>query len=243
MTTGCSVIRKGKSKNRGLSDEILKENNVAENIKNRNITKNSFFVQKADIDISAPSGKEKVIANIRYEYPDKYLISIKSRTGIEAARIFSSHDTILVNDRINRKLYYGSNLDLKNRYGITNSVLPLILGDFLIDSLSDFNKLKCLNGKLNSDYIVDGIVIKYIVDCNKYKTILIDTKNSVDGRMIELSFHEFRKTRDVVFAGRIEFKDLHSMTTISIRIKKIEYPWAGNIKFIPGNKYELMRLL
>ena len=243
LSTGCAVIRKVKDKNKELSDEKIYERSVIESVKKQNITRSSFFIEKAEITISAPSLNEKVIGSIKYEYPDKYLISIKSKTGIEAVRIFSSKDTILINDRINRKLYHGSNLELKNRYGITNSVLPLILGDFLTVSLSDYGKIICLNGKFSSDCLIDGIKIKYIVDCQKNKTILIDSENSFDERKIELSFSEIRRTGEVIYPGRIEYRDLQSMTTINIRIKKLELPWTGSIKFIPGNRYELMRIL
>ena len=40
------------------------------------------------------------MATIKYELPDKYLISIRSKAGIEAARIFITKDTVLINDRI-----------------------------------------------------------------------------------------------------------------------------------------------
>ena len=243
MFTGCAVIKTIKGQNNELSNEIITERNIVETVKNQNITRKSFFIQKAEIAISTSSLNEKVNGSIKYEYPNRYLISIKSKTGIEAARIFSSNDTILINDRINRKLYYGSNRDLKNKYGITNSVLPMILGDFLTDSLSDNERIICLNGKFNSNCMLDGIRVRYIVDCKKNKTIFIDSENSFDGRKIELSFNEFRETGKVIFPGRIEFKNLQNMTIINIRIRKIELPWTGNIKFIPGNKYELMRIL
>ena len=68
---------------------------------------------------------------LKFEYPDKYLISIKSRTGIEGARIYISEDTILFNDRINKKMYYGSSLYLKRKYGLTTNFLPLIFGDIV----------------------------------------------------------------------------------------------------------------
>ena len=40
-----------------------------------------FFIQKAEIEVINQDGKEKYLSTIKYEKPDKYLISIKSRTG------------------------------------------------------------------------------------------------------------------------------------------------------------------
>ena len=87
--------------------------NVFESTKNQNITNNGFFIQKAEIEIVTGEGKEKYLASIKFEKPDKYLISVKSRTGIEGARIYISNDSILVNDRINKKLYSGNTFYLK----------------------------------------------------------------------------------------------------------------------------------
>ena len=102
-----------------------------ERIENQNLTKRNFFIQKAEIEILSEEENQKLIASIKFIYPDQYLISLKSKTGIEAARIFITDDTVLINDRINRKLYFGKPAQLKNKYGISPAVLPVVLGDFI----------------------------------------------------------------------------------------------------------------
>ena len=91
--------------------------------------------------------------------------------------------------------------------------------------------------------MIDGIRINYIVDCKKKKTILINSENRFNERKTEFNFYEFMKKGEVSFPERIEYRDLQSKTTINIRIRKIEIPWTGNIKFIPGKGYELMKIL
>lgn len=242
LSTGCSVIRIEGNRNYGLSNEIIAER-LFESIKKQNITTNSFFIQKAEIKISTQEGTEKVLGSIKFESPDKYLISIKSRAGIEAARIFISDDTILINDRINKKQYYGSPQYLKRKYGITASVLPVIFGDYITDNLSDNSQAKCLDGKLDMDCIAGGIKIKYVIDCKKGKTILAIPENGLNNGGIEIQYSDFFKKVDVITAGKIEIKDFQRMTRIEIKIQKIESPWNGNIEFIPGNKYEILQLL
>ncbi|MCX6253758.1 MAG: DUF4292 domain-containing protein [Bacteroidia bacterium] len=242
LSTGCSVIRNGSKKNYKSGSEILPEK-LFESIRKQNITLDNFFIQKAEIDIVTKNGKEKLLGSIKFRKPDKYLISIKSKIGIETARIFISNDTILVNDRINRKQYFGSTQYLEIKYGINDSVLPLIFGDYVAEILSDKIVEKCPNGKLDVDCIVGGIRIKYLIDCKRGKSILTIAEKGSNDNKIEFNYGSFIKTGDALIPRKIEIKDLQSMTTIEIRIKKIETPWDGNIEFIQGNRYELMQLL
>jgi Domain of unknown function (DUF4292) len=241
LSTGCSVIRNGRNRNYGLSDAIVSEK-LFESIRKQNITSNSFFIQKAEFLISSKEGAEKLLGSIKFESPDKYLISIKSRTGIEAARIFISDDTILINDRINRKQYYGSTQYLKSKYGITTSVLPIIFGDYITDNLSD-NKAICSDGKLDIIGTVGGIKIKYVIDCKKGKIILAIPENRSNEEGIEIQYSDFFKNENVLSPGKIEIKDFQRETTVDIKIQKIESQWSGKIEFVPGKGYELIRLL
>ena len=81
--------------------------------------------------------------------PDKYLVSIKSNTGIEIARIYLTEDSVMLNDRLNKKLYYGSASDLKKKYGLTTAILPVIIGDYVNDGKSDEESQNCIDGRLN----------------------------------------------------------------------------------------------
>jgi hypothetical protein len=118
LIAGCSVTRnviveKHDNTYRFSSD------NITESVSQQNITNSGFFIEKAEIEINNDKGKEKFIANIKFELPDKYLISLKSRSGIEGARIYLSKDTILVNDRINQIEYYGTSFYIRKKYGFS----------------------------------------------------------------------------------------------------------------------------
>lgn len=214
-----------------------------ESIRKQNITNNSFFIQKAEIEISGREGNEKFLASIKFKNPDKYLISLKGKTGIEAARIFLSDDTLLVNDRINRKQYCGTPEYLKIKYGITASVLPVIFGDYIDDNMINKSNAECSNGKLDIDCIINGIKIKYVIDCIKGKCISEIIENGLNSKRMEIQFTDFFKKEKNLIPGKIEILDLQRETTIKIRIKKVVSPWEGNIEFIPGNKYEIIQLL
>lgn len=242
LITGCSVFRYAGSSNEGVSTGII-TGDVSERVIKQNITFNSFFIRKAEIEFTTMEGREKFLCSIKFERPDKYLISLKSRTGIEAARIFITKDTILINDRINRKQYYGSTQYLKSKYGITASFIPLIFGDYIEDNISDNNQAKCFEGKMDIDCLVSGIKIKYVIDCKKGKSISATPGDSLNDEGIEIQYDDFFKTGEILTPGKIEIRDFQRQATIEIRIQNIESPWDGSIEFIPGNRYEILQLL
>jgi len=238
LLSGCSVFKKA-----GISGnlEINRNNiNLPEELKNQNITNANFFISKAELEVSGIDGIEKLICSIKYVYPGTYLISIRNRTGIEAARIFLSSDTVLVNDRINRKLYYGSNKQMVEKYGFNQSVIPLILGDYLTDDLVRTESENCINGVFKKQDKYKGIFIDYTIDCRILKVISATTGT---GNSFNLEFSRFMRIDNILIPEEIQIEDLKKMTKISIRIQRIEYPWNGSIEFIPGSGYEKIPLL
>jgi hypothetical protein len=91
------------SDNTGAKEEDYLKN-ILDDIRNNNITEENFFIEKADIDLTINNSTNRYLFSVKYEKPDKFLLSIKSRTGIEGARILITKDTLLVNDRIRKRL-------------------------------------------------------------------------------------------------------------------------------------------
>ena len=242
ISTGCSVVKNVRSKDYGFSGRLITEQTL-EGLKIQNVTENNFYIRKAEIEIITLAGREKFLGSLKFERPGKYLISIKSRTGIEGARVLISDDTLLINDRINRKQYYGSADYLLKKFGISNSVLPVILGDYIGDKISGNFNSECLDGKLDVESIKSGMKIKYLIDCKKGKPILAITENNVDKENIKITYEDFIKKRDFLTPTKIEIFDPQRNTTIKIKILKMESPWDGTIEFIPGNRYKILQLL
>lgn len=242
FSAGCSVIRNKSNRDIEISKEFLSEN-VLESIQNQNITNKSFFIQKTDIEIISQNSKEKLIGNIKFTYPDKYLISLKGRTGIEGARVYASGDTILINDRINKKMYSVSPLYLRRKYGISKDFLPLIFGDFILENKSEGNKVSCSGDKINYRCTVQGIVLSYEINCKKGKTILVKEISSVDSGNIEIKYSKFINSSNLLMPGAIEIIDSQRNIKLKIRIVKIQQPWNGKLEFIPGKDYEIIDLL
>lgn len=238
----CSLTR-----NRGKSNsEYLKKfptDNILESVKSQNITNEGFFIQKAEIEVITQDVKEKFISSIKFEKPDKYLISIKSRTGIEGARIYISEDSIMINDRINKKVYFGTSLYVKRNYGLNQSVLPLIFGDIVVDKSCVESREKCLENKLNLQCSVKGVRLDYNIDCKKRKIALVYQMENDVQKGIKIVYERFFNVGNIIIPARVEFKDSETKIDIKIKILKVVSPWNGSVKFIPGKGYELKELV
>jgi hypothetical protein len=239
---GCSVIgRSGKSVTMGYTN--TEGGSILEGTINQNITNSGFFIQKAEIEIISQTGKEKYLASIKFEKPDKYLISVKSRSGIEGARIYMSGDSIIVNDRINKKLYSGNAFYLKRKFGLTPRFLPLLFGDAILDKNCQRSDEKCAENKIVTECQARGTILNYEIDCNRRKVIKVEQVDSFDKHAVKLSFGNFFSVGSSLVPKIIEFEDSQLNTIVKIKILKVESPWSGSIKFFPGKGYELIELV
>jgi hypothetical protein len=239
---GCSVTRKAGNKKLPEFNEAV-SGSILERIKKQNITDASFFIQKAEIELIAGSEKKRFLGSIKFEYPDRFLFSLKSKTGIEGARIYVNKDSVLVNDRINKKMYFGTALNLKRKFGLNQSVIPLIFGDMIFDNKFNTETLKCENNKLRVDYTYRGIPMHYNIDCKKSKVEQISLGNSDLKDNIDIDYSSFIFLNNMILPRIIEIVDMQYNIKIRIKIIKTEYPWNGNVKFVPGKGYEIIEIL
>lgn len=242
MNTGCSVFLNHEKRKTPLFDNSTIAD-LSERIKSQDISSNNFFIEKAVIRISGPDGTQKFLGSLKFEKPDKYLISLKSTTGIEGMRIYISEDSILINDRINKKLYTGNSQYIMKRFGIPGSFIPVLFGDYISSDRGDNLEPKCKEGKLALIEGVNGLKVHYVMDCNKAKALSIGIENSFDLLSIQLTYEKFFEKGNCLQAGIINVVDKNRHISIRVQIDKIQLPWEGKIEFIPGNRYELVKLL
>jgi hypothetical protein len=242
IVAGCSVTR-SRSKSLSASSGSIITGNVLEDVKNQNVTGKSFFLQKADIEIITKTIDEKFIATIKFAYPDRYLISLKTRTGIEGARIYINKDSVIVNDRINKKLYFVDKFYLEQNFGITPELLALIFGDIILDEKMTSRKFECVEGRLETEINLKGVKFNYVIDCDKRKSVAVKVLNNYVQNGVEINYNKFFKRSGILMPGEIEVNDYKSNIKIKIKIIKIESPWNGNFDFIPGKGYEIIELV
>jgi hypothetical protein len=241
LISGCAVFKTNTLSDNRLSDDVL-DAQLFESIEKQNLTSNGFNVQKAEIVVKTKDRTEKLLGSIRFEYPDKYLISIKTKSGIEVARAYLNKDTVLVNDRINKKMYFDFTGQFKKKYGFSGNEISLIFGDFYTDKTKEAFKANCKNGIMELDANQKGAKINYVIDCRKakLKKSLIMSSLNVPG--LSLLYDNYIKYGSGLFPGDIIISDLKNDIVIEIKIKKLEAPWSGNIDFIPGKNYEILQL-
>lgn len=242
IAAGCSVTR-SRSKTLSEANVIAKSGNVLEDVKNQNVTNRGFYLQKAEIEIVSKTINEKFVATIKFSFPDRYLISLKTKTGIEGARIYISKDSVCVNDRINKKLYFVNNLYLEKNFGITSGLLALVFGDIVADSKSSFGNIECVNNRLQTEFNVKGVRVKYNIDCEKRKSVSAIIANNYIQNGVLIDYGKFIFRSGILIPGEIEVNDPNTNTRIKIKIIKIESPWNGSFNFIPGNGYEIIELV
>lgn len=242
LSIGCSVSRKQVRKTIETA-EISGEINLFEDIIGQNLIGRSFFIEKAEFRIRTEEGEKSGVGTVKFLMPDKFLISIKSRAGIEIARIFIKGDSIMANDRLNKRMYRSSRSYLQNKYGFPVALLPVILGDYVNEEKLDSSKIHCTDGKLLINGSVQDVKIEYLMDCKLGKSMQVIARDNKEENSIKIKYSQFFKTNTINAPGRIEVVEKQSNTTIEIKIVKILSPWEGSIEFIPGKQYETINFL
>jgi hypothetical protein len=203
-----------------------------------NMTSFDFDIIKAEVEIINNGDKQRLICSVKYRKPGDYLIAIRNRTGVEAARIYITGDTLMINDRIHRKLYCGSNEYLLEKYGIGTKALPLVFGDYF-DKLLDSETIKeCVNGITEIRGYLEKKELWYFLDCNKFKVTGVSISEKEGYAGISMKFSDFVNIGERSYPAKIDLSDITERTKIEIQIVSVEYDKNDKLEFIPGRNYE-----
>lgn len=236
ILSGCSSVRKTMIKVPVKSEYSKLE--LAERTLSRNLTGIDFNIVKAEVEIMNNGENQKLVASVKYRKPGNYLVTIRNRTGIEAARVYITHDTVLINDRIYRKLYSGSNEYLLQKYGIATNTLPLVFGDYL-SSLTEVETLKdCSSGISEIQGYLETKEIWYYLDCMKAKVSAVTISEKTGTAGLNMKFGDFRSAENITYPAQILIEDIREKTQISIKIISVDFTDKRQLEFIPGKNYE-----
>ncbi|RPI70750.1 MAG: DUF4292 domain-containing protein [Ignavibacteriales bacterium] len=239
LASACSVSRR--------SVLVYKESEVDkltlfDRIREKNISGTDFNIKKAEIEVNNNDQKQKLLANLKYKNPGIYLLSIRSKTGIEAARVYITTDTILVNDRINKRLFYGSTSFLERKYGISAEALPLVFGDFIFGLQNENGENRCEEGEKQFQTSFKERSVEGIIDCKRNKIISNKMGDVLGGNAINFTYSDFNYSGRLIFPMKIRIEDIEEKTIINVAIKSIEFVKNESIEFIPGSKYDKVLL-
>ena len=239
--SGCSVSRFDIQKdtdNKSIDVSTISLSDV----KKQNLSSFSFFIRKAEIELIKQGEKQRFIASLKFNHPDSFLISLRSSTGIEAARILLTRDTILINDRINKAFYFGTETAAKKKYGFSSLIFPVLLGDVITSNRTESTVYKCDNGFFKIESLIDESKVNYLFDCKRMKSISMTLTKEIDTKPVQIIYDDYTKGGNIHFFRKVSIKDLYNFETISIKYIKVEVPWEGIIQFIPGNNYEQIEI-
>ena len=233
--SGCSVSRKSSVVN---TEEVAAGKISEKSIVERNMTNGNFYIQKAEIEVYNEGETVNFLATLKYQKEGRYLISIRTRSGVEVVRILLANDTLMANDRINKKLYHGSTLYLESKYGISFITLPIILGDYICDNSIGESVLNCNNGKAEINNSGGKRRIDYLVNCRVKKVERAKFNSETGEGKLEVRFGSFTRSGNYLYPETCQITDAESKSEIKIEIRKIEFGTDDNLKFVPGTNYE-----
>jgi Domain of unknown function (DUF4292) len=241
FSESCSVSRRSGSK-KISSGRPGVTSDIASSITANNLSGQNFFIRRANISLTKDNITSQFSANIRYKLPYTLLITVKSKIGIEAARAYLTKDTLLINDRFNKRLITGSPEKLQSRYGISSDMIFALLGDFIIENKDEKRILNCNNGFYSGSYTLDDRRVDYKIDCDRKKVTEAYFEGGLTTGNISMVFSRFRSMNGAMVPQVVSLSDDLSGLKIIVEIEDVEIGWNGEIDFVPGKEFEVVYL-
>jgi hypothetical protein len=209
---------------------------IIEKVRKNNLSEESFFIEKGTVTLEIDKISTRYLFSLKYNKPDKYLLSIKNAAGIEGARVFISKDTILINDRIGKRLLVGKPGDIEKISGFPFYLIDGIFGDLALkEGRASGDAVKVLNSVLITRGYY-GKAYKSLLDPTIGKVSSTSIINTIGKEEITLSYSKFSKS-DKRVPGIVELRLVKRNAYAKIRIEKYQTRWEGEIEFIPGKGF------
>jgi hypothetical protein len=234
LNGGCTIKRFIDEKTSDSDKESVEK--IIDVVKNNNISKVNYFIVKGEFSVKINNKLTRLLFSLKHLIPDKYLLSIKSRSGIEGARIYLIKDSVLINERIGKKLLVGTPKDLEKITGIPFFIMNMAFGDLLLFDGNEIAESERINNIVRIQQQHMGKIWNSFLDTNVGKVKSAEFLIGDMGEKIKISYSKFQKTERHV-PEVIVLKDPNKKMKVEIRIKRIEIPWDGDIEFIPGKGY------
>lgn len=236
IVTACSVSKKstGYINDSGRSKDV---DRVILNTYSKNITDLGFYIQKGKLQMKEGNKKINFFYSVKYGRKDVYLMSIKAFNGYEALRIFINNDTILINDRVNKELLYGSRNDFEKMTGIPVEFLKICFGDIVDYTRGSVSNVKIDGNELIITGIIFGIETVTNISTENCKVSKVKLSNVYNKEEITVDYKKYKGDGHKIPVETIIYDSKRSVQLI-IKNQKFIVPWYGDIDFVPGVNYK-----
>jgi hypothetical protein len=241
ILSGCSASRKSGRTPANYTKETSVENRMGSIIDN-NLSKENFYIQRADIKVSQDNVSARLTASIKFRKPDTLLITVKSKVGIEAGRAFVTKDTIMLNDRINKRMFIGNPKSIESKYGIDPLLIFSVLGDVIIDDKEMNKPLDCKKGIYSSEFEMNSRAVEYTIDCSRKKAVKAYFEGDINTGNITIDYSNFVISGGLIYPQKVQIVDDLKSINVLLEIRKIEAPWNGKIEFVRGAGYKVVKI-
>jgi hypothetical protein len=232
--SGCSPARFNKGSNPVLTSEGAGE--MIEKIIGNNLSEENFFIEKGSVSLNIEEKTSRYYFTLKYRKPDIYLISVRNAAGLEGARIFFSGDTIMINERMGKRVIFGKIEDVERRLGFPFFTLKLAFGDLYIDNKIRINETERFSNKITVNQNYQNKDLTYFLDLKVQKAEKVSYYDLEKNERIEIIYSKFDK-KEYHFPHLVEIKDEKRKISAKLRIDRVVIPWNGIIEFIPGAGY------
>lgn len=241
MSLSCSVSKRRKTEY-GPSYESKTGSYALKEILKNNLSNGNFYIQRADVRLTQENVSVNFNASIKFRMPDSMLVSVKTKTGLEAGRALITGDTIIINDRINKTVIIDDAKSISRKYGIDPDYIFVLLGDLIINESETIRNIDCSKGMTLPRLQISNNKIEYTIDCSKGKIVKAFFEGDIRSGNIIINYSDFLSVGSTRFPERIEISDDLKNVSILIVIKKIDMQWEGPLKLVTGSGYKTVRI-
>jgi hypothetical protein len=237
VSAGCGALKRKTAEDAVVSGAYNAEMFLDE-VSDKNLTNESFYINKAEVHASVKGFNQNLILSVKFKRPDSAMFIIKAKIGLEIARALITNDTVIINDRLNKRLIVSGPEYFKRKYGLEPKLINMMFGDFLITPELDKNEINCQRNSSQIDFIKDQNIFLLRFDCDSKKLTEASIESIKERKKLEFFYSEFIKNSEVIYPEVIKIHISNEEMDVSIRIEKIDTNWNGNINFVPNTGYK-----
>jgi len=237
LFNACFTFKRAVKKNEVLVDTTNTQS-VRDSMRENNF-EFVYFSAKAKLTIADDKGSRSANANIRIKHDSAIWISV-SALGVEGLRIFATHDSVYVIDRLNKKFF---SYDYKYFSNFTSVEVDYDIFENLISGIPIFfDEKKFKAKKQDSTYTLknDGKKRTSFIELNPDFTMLsTDLVDSAMGKSLKLKYKNYNRDNVNPFSldREVQLNDADN-TRLFINFSKVKINEPLKFPFNVKEKYE-----